>query len=83
MSSTAHLVEAYFARWLREADPESVRQLGFDGAMDALFDMLNAGLIKLEADGSGFTGLVPCMVPQPPREKLARPGRPPMRRGDA
>jgi hypothetical protein len=80
MSSPAHLVEAYLAHWLREVNPESLEQLGFDGAIDALFDMLNAGLIKLEADGTGFTDLVPCMVPQPPRKKLTRPGKPLMPR---
>ena len=74
MSSPAHLVEAYLAHWLREVNPESLKQLGFNGAMDALFDMLNAGLIKIEADADGFTDLVPCMVPQPPRKKLRTRG---------
>jgi hypothetical protein len=76
------LVEAYLAHWLREVNPPSVMQLGFDGAMDALFEMLNAGLIKLEADADGFTDLVPCMVPQLPRKKLKRPTKG-MRGGNA
>ena len=64
---------------LREVNPESVTQLGFESTIDALFELLNAGLIKIESDGTGFTDLVPCMVPQPPRMKLRRPGK----RGDA
>jgi hypothetical protein len=74
MSSPAHLVEAYLIHWLREVNPPSLEQTGLDGAVDALFEMLNAGLIKLEADADGFTDLVPLAVPQPPRVKLVRPG---------
>ena len=58
-------LETYFAHWLRtsEAAQRSVALLGLDSAMDALFETLNAGLIKLESDGAGFSGIVPCFPP--------------------
>ena len=74
-ASVADLVEDYFGVWLRgcELGHRSVEALGFDGAMDALWESLNAGFIKLEANSEGFTGIKPCFPPQPPEKQLARP----------
>ena len=62
------LLEAYFAHWFKtsEAGRRSVALLGFDSAMDALFETLNAAFIKLESDSAGFSGIAPCFPPQPP-----------------
>jgi hypothetical protein len=72
----ADLVEAYFAHWLQKTDVgrNSVATLGFNGAMDALFETLNAGLIKLETNERGFTGIRPIAPAQPPLVKIFRSG---------
>jgi hypothetical protein len=41
--------------------------------MDAMWEALNAGAIKLEADADGFTGIRMCNPPQRPAKQIARP----------
>jgi hypothetical protein len=71
----AQLIEAYFAHWLKHADigPQQVATLGFEGAMDALWEALNLGFIKLEGDQNGITGILPIHPPEPPESPLQRP----------
>jgi hypothetical protein len=72
----ADLVEVYIARWLRntELGRLTVRGLGgFEAAMDGMWEALNAGAIKLEADRDGFTGIRLCDPPQRPAKQIARP----------
>jgi hypothetical protein len=73
----ARLIEAYAELWLRESamGQAAVAKLGFDAAMDGLWDALNHGFIKLEGDEEGFTGLQLCDPPEPPLVQLARPAR--------
>jgi hypothetical protein len=52
----------------------SVEHMGsFDAAMDGLWGALNAGLIKLQRDHQGFTGITTCFPLEPPRKQIARP----------
>lgn len=77
MSDAARIVEDYFARWLR-ATPEGRRHVamyGNDGAIDHLFELLNAGHVKLEGDDRRITRIVPCSPPDPPAAPLVRPAR--------
>ena len=71
----AELIEAYLAVWLHGCDVgrRSIEALGFEGAMNALWDALNGGLIKLEGDATGFTGITRCDPPSPPTKQFARP----------
>ncbi len=71
----ADLIEAYLAIWLRGSvwGQSIVEQMGFEAAMDGAWAALNAGFIKLESDGDGFTGITPCNPPQPPTRQMARP----------
>jgi hypothetical protein len=72
----AELIEAYLARWLRESELGRLTvegMGGFDAAMAAMWEALNAGAIKLEADADGFTGIRMCNPPQRPTTNIARP----------
>lgn len=72
----ARIIETYFALWLRESDigRQHTARLGVDGAMDALWELLNAGFIKLQGDdGHTITGISPCCPPEPPAKPVVRP----------
>jgi hypothetical protein len=72
----AELIEAYLARWLRASELGRLTiggMGGFEAAMDAMWEALNAGAIKLEADADGFTGIRMCNPPQRPARQIARP----------
>ena len=71
----ARLIEDFFSYWLGNSDTgrQSAQMLGFDGAMDALWESLNAGLIKIESGRRGLTGITPCIPPKPPAARIARP----------
>lgn len=75
--TSALIVEDFLARWMRETEQGQsyVDRFGHDRAMDALFELLNAGFVKLERRGTTITGIVPCSPPDPPAEPMARPAK--------
>ena len=75
-SGPADLIETYFGVWLRGTEMGRITVAGmggFEAAMDAMWEALNAGAIKLEADADGFTGITMCDPPQRPARQIARP----------
>lgn len=77
-NEAALMIEDILAKWLRKtgAGRGHIAELGFEGAMDALWELLNAGFVKIEQDGNWFD-IVPVHPPSPPLEKIARPKTPP------
>lgn len=77
MSDAALIVEDFLSAWLTRTAQghEYVAAFGHDGAIDALFELLNAGWVKLEGNGKRITGIVPCDAPVPPSEPLVRQKR--------
>ncbi len=69
------LIDAYLRHWLRNAGTgrEQVQRLGFENALSALWELLNAGFVKLETGEHGFRDVVPCMPPEPPEAQIQRP----------
>lgn len=72
------LIERLASQWLTQSEvgEEIVAAMGADAAVDAVFELLNSGLLKLIYDPHGhLVGLRPCLPAQPPKRILLRPGR--------
>jgi hypothetical protein len=71
------LIDGYVQKWLRENQlgRELVKEvaLPFDEAVDAVFELLNLGHLKIEGDQHGFTGIRFCVPPEPPFGPVKRP----------
>jgi hypothetical protein len=48
--------------------------MSLDDATNAVFELLNAGYMKIRADEHRFL-IEPCMPPRPPLKRLSRPAR--------
>lgn len=79
----ARMIEALVQKWLRESDVGRpvLRDSGMDidKATDAVFELLNAGFVKIVTDGDpsdadGFAfNIEPRNPPEPPATVLRRP----------
>lgn len=72
------VIERFALRWLDETEigHEIVATMGIDPAIDAVFELLNSGLLKLIRARDGTpVGVRPCFPAQPPKCVLHRPGR--------
>lgn len=71
------LIDGYVQKWLRESQlgRDLVKEVGlpFDEAVDAVFELLNIGHLKIESDQHGFTGIRFCVPPEPPFGPVKRP----------
>ncbi len=72
------LIERLASQWLEqtEAGEEIVTTMGTDAAVDAVFELLNSGLLKFVCDPDGkIVGLRLCYPAEPPKRVILRPGR--------
>jgi hypothetical protein len=69
-------VEAFARTWLQETDAgcrlRRACNLELDQAIDAIFELLNAGYLKLEMDDDTLTDFTVCTPPSPPAEAIQR-----------
>jgi hypothetical protein len=70
------LVEALVAKWLRESDlgQSILVEMTLDAAIDAAFELMNLGIIKLTGTRGKITGIEVCETPRPPLRTVFRPG---------
>jgi hypothetical protein len=73
---TSMVVETFVRLWLTKTDAGQRMlahlDLEIESAIDSVFELLNAGFLKLETDGTAFTGLQLCLPPSPPNETIQR-----------
>lgn len=79
MSRRTHdprLVEIAVRRWLAETGvgTDLVRDQGLDAAVDAVFELLNAGFLKLTGSTRNITGITPTDRPHLPASPFVRHG---------
>jgi hypothetical protein len=78
-SEFAAFLEDYVKRWLRETPNGRgclARATSFEDAVDAVFELINTGFLKLIADDEAFLGLETRFPPEPPQTPIRRPGKP-------
>jgi len=74
----AWLIERFATCWLAETPlgREILGAMSLDAAIDAIFESINAGLIKLTTDKDGLpVGFAPQSQPEPPKRPIRRPGK--------
>jgi hypothetical protein len=78
-SDAVEIIEQYVARWLRESEMgRSILHelaVSFEEAMDAVFELLNTGCLKITGNTEGFTGIEFRIPPEPPTCQIRRPKR--------
>jgi hypothetical protein len=76
--TSAHLLEGLIQTWLQKSPLGSGimrdAHMSLDDATNAVFELLNAGYMKIRADEHRFL-IEPCMPPRPPLKRLSRPAR--------
>jgi hypothetical protein len=82
-SEVGALIEAYARLWLKGTDVgrKILGESSLDEAIDAVFELLNAGFIKLEGDATGIKGIKLCAPPEPPLGIAVRPRHTPKATG--
>jgi hypothetical protein len=77
MSIAETIVENFVAMWLRETEigRHIAASHGFDPAIDHIFELLNAGFLKMQMKGEAIVDLVPCNPPIRPTATIRRPPR--------
>jgi hypothetical protein len=76
----AELVEQFATHWLEDTDLgcEIRANMTIDEALDAVFELLNAGILKLAKDEHNqLVGFTIRPVPEPPTRTIFRPGKHP------
>ncbi len=74
----AELVEQFALHWLENTDlgREICANMTLDEALDAVFELLNAGILKLAKDeDSGQLGFTLRLIPDPPTRTTFRSGK--------
>ena len=77
---SAELVEQFSLRWLQHTalGREIRASMTLDQALDAVFELLNAGILKLAKDRQGrLVGFTIRRVPELPARTIFRPGKRP------
>jgi hypothetical protein len=77
--TVAALVEGFAAVWFQETElgQSILGSMTLDAAIDAVFEALNSGLIKLrKTPDGGINGFTLCDKPSPPKRVITRAGRP-------
>jgi len=72
------LIEQFALCWLSDTDlGRAIRaDMTTDQAVDAVFELLNAGILKIAKDPAGnLVGFTVRPVPQPPTRLVIRPGK--------
>ena len=71
------LIERIAERWLQETGDgrEILSMMTLDQAIDAVFELLNAGLLKMTRDGETVS-FRPCKRPSPPQRPIVRTVKP-------
>jgi len=73
-AAAALVIERYVEKWLRDTElgRAVLENFAFDEAVDSVFELLNAGFLKIIGTPTGFTGIRVCVPPRPPKTPIHR-----------
>jgi hypothetical protein len=79
MPGSAHILEGLVQKWLREsalgASIMADARMSLDEATDAVFELLNAGHLKIRSHEPDHFTIEPRMPPRRPLSRVERPHR--------